>query len=263
MSNLLVLIDDNPQMLAHYEDILRADRSIVVAGKATDGRQGLEMIRKNEPDMILLDMVMPRMDGLGLLQALREFPPEIRRPEVMVVSAVGQEAMVEQAFALGASFYLMKPFEDKVLLEQIGRILGTGSRPSQIVSDISPVYHTSYPTATLEEEVSETLLALGVPAHIRGYQYLRDAIIIAVRNKEVLNLVTKVLYPAVASMNNTTPGRVERSMRHAVELSWAKGDRASISEIFGHPAGDRLGKPTNSEFIALIADRIRIREQHR
>ena len=263
MKKRIVLIDDNLKMLMHYERILNADRSIEVVGKASDGRQGLELIRRKMPDLILLDMVMPRMDGLSLLRALSELPPEIRRPEVMVVSAVGQEVMIEKAFSLGARFYLMKPFEDRVLLEQMHQILGEEVTAVQTVSDASPVYHSSYEPVNLEEEVSQTLITLGVPAHIRGYQYLRDAIMMAVQNKEVLNLVTKVLYPAVAGMNNTTPGRVERSMRHAIELSWARGDRAVISDMFGFPAGGRRGKPTNSEYIALIADKIRIREQHR
>ncbi len=259
----LVLIDDNPKMLRHYEDILKADRSIEVTGKALDGKQGLELIRRKKPDLILLDIIMPRMDGISMLKAMSELPPEIRRPAVIVVSAVGQEVMVEQAFSLGARFYLMKPFEDNALLEQIHQILGDEGYTAQLVSDTPAVYNSSYEPPTLEQEVSDTLITLGVPAHIRGYHYLRDAIMMAVQNKEVLNLVTKVLYPAVARMNNTTPGRVERSMRHAIELSWARGDREAISEMFGFPAGGRHGKPTNSEYIALIADKIRIREQHR
>lgn len=259
----VVLVDDNPQMLMHYEDILRADRSIEVAGKASDGRTGLELIRRKRPDIVLLDMIMPRMDGLSLLKALSQFPPEMKRPEVIVVSAVGQEIMVEQAFSLGARFYLMKPFDDNVLLGQIHRILGEDDYSVQIVSDAPASYNSSREPLTLEEEVSETLISLGVPAHIRGYQYLRDAIMMAVQNKDVLNLVTKVLYPAVARMNNTTPGRVERSMRHAIELSWARGDREAIADMFGYPVASKHGKPTNSEYVALIADKIRIREQHR
>ena len=263
MKKKLVVIDDNPQMLAHYEGILKADRSIELVGKASDGRQGLELIRRKRPDLILLDMIMPRMDGLSLLRALSEFPPEFRRPEVIVVSAVGQEILAAQAFSLGARFYLMKPFEDRVLLEQIHRILGEDEYMPHIVSETPASYHNSFEPLSLEEEVSQILITLGVPAHIRGYQYLRDAIMMAVQKKEVLNLVTKVLYPAVAGMNNTTPGRVERSMRHAIELSWARGDREAIADMFGYQAGGRRGKPTNSEYIALIADKIRIREQHR
>lgn len=259
----LVLIDDNPRMLMHYEDVLKADRSIEVAGKALDGRTGLELIRRKKPDLVLLDMIMPRMDGLSMLRALSAFPPEDKRPEVIVVSAVGQEDMVEQAFSLGARFYLMKPFDDSILLSEIHQVLGEDVITAQIVSDTSVPYNSSREPLTLEEEVSEILISLGVPAHIRGYQYLRDAIMMAVHNKDVLNLVTKVLYPAVARMNNTTPGRVERSMRHAIELSWARGDREAIADMFGYSPGSRHGKPTNSEYVALIADKIRIREQHR
>ena len=165
----LVLIDDNPKILRHYEEILKADKSIEVAGKALDGKQGLELIRRKKPDLILLDIIMPRMDGISMLKAMSELPPEIRRPEVIVVSAVGQEVMVEQAFSLGARFYLMKPFEDSVLLEQVHQSLGDDRYTAQIVSDTPAVYNSSYEPPTLEQEVSETLITLGVPAHIRGY----------------------------------------------------------------------------------------------
>lgn len=257
----LVLIDDNPQMLAHYEDILKTDNSIVLAGIASDGRQGLDLVQKKSPDLILLDIVMPRMDGLVFLRELSKTRPAFSKPDVIVVSAVGQESVVEQAFSLGARFYVMKPFDPAELLERIHQL--TDGRGTGMLTDHLPEYQVHESPKSLEERVTEILHELGVPAHIRGYQYLRDAIILTVENKEVLHSITKVLYPAVSRMNNTTPSRVERSIRHAVEISWERGKKDVLKELFGYTEDEIRRKPTNSEYIALIADQIKVRHQRR
>lgn len=257
----LVLIDDNPRVLAQYEDILKTDGSITVVGTASDGKQGLTLVQRKEPDLVLLDIVMPRMDGLAFLRELSVDEPGRFKPSVIVVSAVGQESVVEQAFALGARFYLMKPFDPAVLLERIHQI--TDGMGASLLSDQVSTYHVHEEPKQLEERVSDILHELGVPAHIRGYQYLRDAIMMTIENQEILNSVTKVLYPAVARMNTTTPTRVERSIRHAIELSWERGRKDTLEDLFGDPAGGSSRKPTNSEYIALISDRIRVRYHRR
>ena len=249
----VAIVDDNERMLGLLENILSEDNSISVVGKGGDGVQALELIREKEPDVVLLDLIMPKLDGLEVMQKVNREKNLKKKPAFIVISAIGQENITEDAFGLGASYYIMKPFDNEVVLNKIKQIQRDKtvklvhtkhSMVSEGVSEYSP--------RNLETDV------IGVPAHIKGYQYLRDAIIMSVENREVINSITKVLYPTIAKMNQTTPSRVERAIRHAIEVAWSRGKMDTINELFGYTINTGKGKPTNSEFIALISDKMRL-----
>ena len=206
-----------------------------------DGREALRVIEERKPDLLLTDVALPGLDGLGLLQALKEREGYV--PKIIIVSAFCGEKTMSDAEKLGVSYYLPKPCEPGSLLERMRGIFESPSAPER----------KSY---TLKNTVTSVIHEIGVPAHIKGYQYLREAIIIAVNDMEVINAVTKVLYPEVAKRFGTTPSRVERAIRHAIEVAWDRGDLETLQKYFGYTVSNTKGKPTNSEFIAMIADRL-------
>jgi len=204
-------------------------------------------------------LIMPKLDGLMLMSKVNEDSTLKKKPEFIVMSAVGSERMTEDAFRLGASYYMLKPLNQETVLNQVHAFMG----PAKTVHREMPVLSSgetraSYMERNLEHDVTEMIHEIGVPAHIKGYQYLRDAIILCVQQNEMLNSITKILYPTIAKKNSTTPSRVERAIRHAIEVAWSRGKMDTIDELFGYTINTGKGKPTNSEFIALIADKIRL-----
>ena len=181
-----------------------------------------------------------------------------------MISAIGKENITENAFNLGAMYYIMKPFENDMILRRIHQVTERQIlQPVHTQKSRQTDYMTEYREKNLETDVTNIIHEIGVPAHIKGYQYLRDAIIMSVDNREVINSITKVLYPTIAKMNKTTPSRVERAIRHAIEVAWSRGKMDTIDELFGYTIHTGKGKPTNSEFIALIADKIRLEYKNR
>lgn len=182
-----------------------------------------------------------------------------KKPAFIVISAIGQENITEDAFGLGASYYIMKPFDNEVVLNKIKQV--QRDKTAKLVHTKHSMVSegvNEYSPRNLETDVTNIIHEIGVPAHIKGYQYLRDAIIMSVENREVINSITKVLYPTIAKMNQTTPSRVERAIRHAIEVAWSRGKMDTINELFGYTINTGKGKPTNSEFIALISDKMRL-----
>ena len=185
-------------------------------------------------------------------------------PSFIVVSAVGQERITEDAFDLGADYFMLKPFDNKMLLNRIKHIRRAGERRAREMNRPRPKEEESaYNSGNLETDVTDIIHEIGVPAHIKGYQYLRDAIILSVNDMEMLNSITKILYPTIAKRHQTTPSRVERAIRHAIEVAWSRGKMDTIDQLFGYTVSNGKGKPTNSEFIALIADKIRLEYKNR
>ncbi len=255
----VAIVDDNERMLTLLENILNEDSDISVIGKGGDGLQALDLIHKKEPDIVLLDLIMPKLDGLEVMQKINSEVNLKKKPEFIVISAIGQENITEDAFALGASYYIMKPFDNEVILNKIKQI--QRSKSFKLVHNrhgLVAEAGNEYKPQNLETDVTNIIHEIGVPAHIKGYQYLRDAIIMSVENREVINSITKVLYPTIAKMNQTTPSRVERAIRHAIEVAWSRGKMDTINELFGYTISTGKGKPTNSEFIALISDKMRL-----
>lgn len=255
----VAIVDDNERMLTLLENILNEDNDISVIGRGGDGLQALELIHKKEPDVVLLDLIMPKLDGLEVMQKINTEVNLKKKPEFIVISAIGQENITEDAFALGASYYIMKPFDNDVILNKIKQIQRSKSlKPVHNRHSLVAEAGSEYKPQNLENDVTNIIHEIGVPAHIKGYQYLRDAIIMSVEDREVINSITKVLYPTIAKMNQTTPSRVERAIRHAIEVAWSRGKMDTINELFGYTISTGKGKPTNSEFIALISDKMRL-----
>ena len=255
----VVIVDDNERMVQLLQDILEEDEEIEVIGTANDGLEAMEVIEEKEPDLVLLDIIMPKLDGLGVMEKIRNRTDLKKIPSFIVVTAIGSESVTENAFELGAAYYIMKPFDNNTLLSRIKQVK-MGNKNRLIDTGKQKVYNnkTDYMEHNLESDVTNIIHEIGVPAHIKGYQYLRDAIMMSVNDGEVLNSITKLLYPSIAKQHKTTPSRVERAIRHAIEVAWSRGKMDTIDELFGYTVSNGKGKPTNSEFVALIADKIRI-----
>ncbi len=252
----VLVADDNREFCGILKSYFTNDPDFQLIDVCTNGMEVINVLQKEEVQVLILDLIMPYMDGIGVLEKINSMNLE-KRPRVIILTAFGQENITQKAVQLGVDYYILKPFDLDVL----------GDRVRQVVSDIkgedSPV--TMAPTATparnsrnLEVEVTRVIHEIGVPAHVKGYQYLRDAIMLVVDEINYLGAVTKELYPTIAQKYDTTPSRVERAIRHAIELAWDRGDVDKINKVFGYTISGEKGKPTNSEFIAIIADRLRL-----
>lgn len=255
----VAVIDDNEKMCSLLEEILKSEEDIEVIGKSHNGLDGVKLIKEKEPDVVLLDIIMPQLDGLGVLEKVMS-DQQIKNPPVFImITAIGQEKITENALNLGAEYYIMKPFDNETIVRRIRQLKGrfelfkNDRRRSSIIDSTPKVA-----TRSLETEVTSIIHEIGVPAHIKGYQYLRDAIIMSINDMEILNSITKLLYPSIAKRHKTTPSRVERAIRHAIEVAWSRGKMDTIDQLFGYTINNGKGKPTNSEFIALIADKLRL-----
>ena len=255
----VAIADDNERMIGILDGILRQDEDIQIVGVARDGEEVYQIIKDKEPDIVLLDIIMPKLDGLTVMEKIGQDIHIQKKPEFVVISAIGQERITEDAFLLGARYYIMKPFDHEMLLSRIQSLKADRQKRKTEIRKVVP-YETKmdYMERNLETDVTNMIHEIGVPAHIKGYQYLRDAIMMAVEDMNMLNSITKILYPTIAKNHQTTPSRVERAIRHAIEVAWSRGKMDTIDELFGYTVSVGKGKPTNSEFIALIADKIRL-----
>lgn len=256
----VVVADDNERIVSLLSDLLSTDEDISVVGKAKNGQEAYDIIKKEKPDVVLLDIIMPKLDGLSVMDKVNKDATLDKHPAFVVMSAVGQEAITEDAFSLGANYYIMKPFDHETLMYRMkqfkknGQTKHTAGRlPAVISKQPEPV------KKDLEVLVTEFIHEVGVPAHIKGYQYLREAIIMSVEDPGMISSITKILYPTIAKKFQTTPSRVERAIRHAIEVAWSRGRMETLDALFGYTINTGKGKPTNSEFIALISDKIRLK----
>lgn len=255
----VIIADDNKEFSDILSEYLNSQGDIEVVGMAKDGNEACELIAEKLPDIAILDIIMPHLDGLGVLEKARSMQLK-KRPLFIVLSAVGQDKITQRALALGAEYYIVKPFDMDVLVSRIRQLKSSNHSPiirSDYVSDVKSTYRV--PTQrNLEVEVTNMMHEIGVPAHIKGYQYLRDAIMMVVKDLDIINSITKQLYPSIARTYNTTPSRVERAIRHAIEVAWSRGQVETIDALFGYTVNIGKGKPTNSEFIAMVADKLRL-----
>ena len=263
----VLIADDNQEFSMTLATYLKNQEDMVVVGRAKDGNEALDMIPNLMPDVVLMDVIMPHLDGIGVLEKLNMIKMN-KRPICIMLSAVGQDKITRKAVELGAEYYVVKPFDIELLITRIREL--KNYRPEQNNNFISrdiPVPKQQYieipRTSEKKEENLEALVTnviheVGVPAHIKGYQYLREAIIMVVNDIDVINQITKSLYPKIAGKFSTTPSRVERAIRHAIEVAWGRGQQEVVENIFGYTISAAKGKPTNSEFIAMIADKLRL-----
>ena len=238
----VVLADANENFRTMLQQTIENTGEFDVVGSAGDGAEAWKMIERERPQLVITDVILPELDGFALLDRMAKLPA---RPKTIMVSAFYREQMVMQAMEQGAAYFMAKPCEAGSLLERMRQAVRNGETEEE-----SPV--------ALERLVTSIIHEVGVPAHIKGYQYVREAIILAVQDMDVINAVTKVLYPEVARRYNTTPSRVERAVRHAIETAWDRGDLETLQRYFGYTVSGVKGKPTNSEFISMIADRLRL-----
>ena len=259
----IAIADDNALMVQLLDQIVSSDEELRVVGKAGNGEELIDIIKEKKPDVVLMDIIMPKLDGLAVLDRVNH-EPEMKKPAFIVISAVGQEKTTEDAFELGADYYILKPFDRDTVLKRIKRArVKRPGVPVKIKAAETNVNEKEYLERNLETDVTNIIHEVGVPAHIKGYQYLRDAIIMSVTDMEMLNSITKILYPTIAKQHQTTPSRVGRPIRHAIEVARSRGKMDRIEELFGYTVSGGKGKPTNSEFIALIADKIRLEYKNR
>lgn len=262
MNHLSVAIaDDNQKILDLLEKVIGTDQELDLVGKAKNGEEMCRIIKEKNPDVVLLDLIMPKMDGLTVMDQINQDKSVSKRPYFIVITAVGQEKITEDAFNKGANYYIMKPFNHTILLDRIKSIR---KKPAVCEKkNEENLKGVSFGQESLESRVTNMLHEIGIPAHIKGYHYLRDAIMMAVNDMDVLNAITKILYPTVAKKYRTTSSRVERAIRHAIEVAWSRGKLDTLDELFGYTVSTGKGKPTNSEFIALIADTIQLEYRHK
>ena len=261
----VLIADDNSEFSATLAGYINAEEDLELVGMARDGVDAFDMIKNLEPDIVLLDVIMPRLDGLGVLERLEENNIE-NMPMCIMLSAVGQDKITQKAINLGAQYYIVKPFEISVLIKRIKELKFFQPVQSKIPytsREIKTSYIEIAPNEKKNEENLEALVTnmiheIGVPAHIKGYQYLREAIMMVVNDIDIINQITKQLYPEIAQKYHTTPSRVERAIRHAIEVAWGRGQPDVVENIFGYTVSAAKGKPTNSEFIAMIADKLRL-----
>lgn len=259
----ILIADDNAEFASTVTTYLNSQEDMEVVAIAKDGLEAVDKIMQEKPEIAILDVIMPHLDGLGVLEKLCNTNP-LYMPICIMLSAVGQDKVTAQAINLGAQYYILKPFEMNVLAKRIRELVNDEliNKPNIISKDIKNTYieisANSNKQTNLEAMVTNIIHEIGVPAHIKGYQYLRDGIMMVVSNIEVINQITKQLYPDLAKKYKTTPSRVERAIRHAIEVAWGRGQLETTQSIFGYTVSSNKGKPTNSEFIAMIADKLRL-----
>ncbi|MDY3031287.1 MAG: sporulation transcription factor Spo0A [Clostridia bacterium] len=246
----VVTADDNAEFSEELKEFLRTKPDIEFKAAAQDGAEALGIILDTEPDVVVLDMVMPKLDGLGVLRRIKSAGMK-RKPKIIMLSVASLEQNVELAINGGADYFLSKPQPFEAIYDVIESLAGT--RVHSSVAAKSPTEEVD-----LEALVTECIHELGVPAHIKGYQYIRTAIMMVVQDMDMLNFITKRLYPEIAKFYGTTSSRVERAIRHSIEVAWSRGKPEVMNDIFGYTIHTGKGKPTNSEFIAMVADRIRL-----
>lgn len=248
----VLIAEDNKDFCAQIKNALERNPKIEVAAVAYDGREAYEMLLETRPDVLLTDIIMPHMDGLALLGKINNNSALSKKPKYIVFSSMGYENIIAKAMKLGASYFYAKPFDTNDLADKITEIFETV--PTALTAKDSEIYSAK----DLETNITMYIQQVGVPAHIKGYQYIRDAIGMVIEDMDTINSITKLLYPTVAKHYNTTASRVERAIRHAIEVAWDRGNPDVLNDLFGYTILGSKGKPTNSEFIALIADKIRL-----
>ena len=243
----VIIADNSEEFCGSLTAALQRSHAYQVLGTATDGEQAARMVTERKPDVLVLDMMLPKRDGISVLKAIAAME---RKPAILATSGFVTDYVASAAASLGARYLMLKPCDMSALVERLEEIRGGENRRKTMPRRSDKT--------NIETMVTGIIHEIGVPAHIKGYQYLREAIIIAVNDMDVINAITKVLYPQVAKTFQTTPSRVERAIRHAIEVAWDRGDLDTLQRFFGYTVSNTKGKPTNSEFIALIADRLQL-----
>lgn len=244
----LMAVDDNKEFCRLVRDYAQVQEDIEFIGSAFDGISALDMIRNRKPDVVILDNVMPQLDGIGVLNHLQSFPAN-DRPKVVTVTACPTDEFMANAYKLGVNYAMSRKIDINDMIDRCRMVVR--NKPAEAKSEALCI-------EDIEGRVTEMIHEVGVPAHIKGYSYLRVAIMLVLEDRQLIESITKLLYPTVAKKFNTSASRVERAIRHAIEVAWNRGDTDTLNSIFGFTINQSKGKPTNSEFIAMISDKLRL-----
>ncbi|ADL13232.1 sporulation transcription factor Spo0A [Acetohalobium arabaticum] len=250
----VLLVDDNKEFCQLVREFIEEQENMEVIGVGNNGLEALDLIEEKDPDVVILDIIMPHLDGIGVLEELKE-DGKINDLKVIMLTAFGQEELTQKVVELGANYYILKPFDLEKLVDRIEQLMTPVGQQGGVTATANA---TTDKSQNLDVRITDIMHEIGVPAHIKGYLYLREAIGMVVEEVELLGAITKELYPLVARKFNTTPSRVERAIRHAIEVAWERGNTEAINKLFGHSVSTESGKPTNSQFIAKIADKLRL-----
>lgn len=252
----VVVADDNVQLRDMIVEYLQAQNGIEIVGAASDGVEALRLVTEFEPDVLVCDLIMPQMDGYGVLERLQAMKLA-KQPGVIALTALGRDDFISRAVNLGVNYYMVKPFDFMMLAQRVYEAAGESLRAESVVAKM---IHEQAPVSaeTLEERIANLFLTVGIPAHIKGYQYLREAVRMVIEKPEMMSRITKELYPGIARKFGTTSSKVERAIRHAIEVAWNRGRIDALDEAFGKNVCSLADKPTNGEFIALVADRLSV-----
>ena len=245
----VMLADDNQSILGLLADYFSRKDDIELVAAVSDGTEIGDAVRENAPDILVMDIIMPRRDGFMALEEIGRMEPELR-PKVIVLTGLARDDFIMRAIRLGASYYMVKPFDMHLLYSRIVEIAGEAQPAVAGCDEISAA------PETLDEQITNLFLTLGIPAHIKGYAYLREAVHMVIENRGVINRITKELYPGVARRFDTSASKVERAMRHAIEVAWSRGRLDTVNKMYGYKVFDAMDKPTNGEFISCVAEKI-------
>ena len=253
----VIVADDDPIFADAIGRAIRQNNDFELLATLADGREVLDMIRSSTPDAVIMNVNMPNVDGIGVLERVN--PNENQNaPIFVVVSSMKGDKIAANCVNKGASYYMQKPLDPECLVERLRMFLDDEDEQSEADSGMNLTTVKKRTAPDVEMMVTNIIHEIGIPAHIKGYQYLRHAIMMVIDDLDIINSITKELYPTVAKDFNTTPSRVERAIRHAIEVAWDRGDTEVLNSFFGYTIANSKGKPTNSEFIAMIADRLRL-----
>ena len=232
----IAIADDNENMLRALGQVINGESDMNLVGTATNGKDTYDIIKSKEPDVVLLDIIMPNGDGLAVMQKVQQDKEIKKEPAFIIISAVGKESVTEDAFNMGAVYYFMKPFSNDALLSKIRYVKNEVKKKNSAATDknICTADNMAVNERNLEADITGMIHDIGIPAHIKGYQYLRDSIMLSVKDRDVINSITKILYPTIAKMYQTTSSRVERAIRHAIEVAWNRGNTETLNDLFGY-----------------------------
>ena len=259
MENVRVVVaDDNIQLRELIAEFLAEQAGLEVAGAAANGMEALKLVEEKEPDVLICDMIMPQMDGYTVLERLQGMHLA-HRPGVIALTALGRDDFIARAINLGVHYYMVKPFDLMMLVKRVFEAAGDERRVDALSMRMQKEMQGEE-GESLDQRIANLFLTVGIPAHIKGYQYLREAVKMVIENQELMGRITKELYPGIAHRFGTTSSKVERAIRHAIEVAWNRGRIEALDEAFGRNVCSLDDKPTNGEFIALVSDRLRIKE---
>ena len=251
----VILVDDNTELRRAMRVAIERQEGMLVASECASGLEALEALGKTQVDVVVLDVIMPQMDGYSFLEEMNRQALE-HPPQVIVVSALGREDFIMRAVEMGARYYMIKPIEMSALISRIRDVCGRGATVPDTLR-LSAASHVP----SIDEKLASLFLTIGIPAHIKGYAFLREAVKMVVDCPDMINRITKELYPGIGKWFNTSASKVERAIRHAIEVAWSRGRIDTLNKVFGCRVATREDKPTNGEFIAMIADKMSLEQR--